>query len=101
MTGGAERRDESAVLVIDHLGDLSERTYFLCGPQAFMEHVKGILLALGVPTGTIIEEKFDGPKTSLAPGLTTEACGVVEFVRSGKTATVFPGHCLLETAEAN
>jgi ferredoxin-NADP reductase len=92
----------SRELIIEHLSGLNDRTFFLCGPQAFMEHVKGILLELGVRTETIVEERFDGGKTNIPAGADIESSfGIAEFVRSGKTATLFPGQSLLEAAEAN
>jgi len=89
-------------LITKHLNDPADRTFFLCGPQPFMEHVRGILLALGVPADKIVEEKFDGGKSKTPAGVDLEASsGRVEFVRSGKTARVSPGQTLLEAAEAN
>jgi ferredoxin-NADP reductase/mono/diheme cytochrome c family protein len=91
----------SSELITKHLNDPADRAFFLCGPQPFMEHVRGILLALGVPAEKILEEKFDGGKTKAPPGLDLEApSGQVEFVRSGKTARLSAGQTLLEAAEA-
>ena len=92
----------SRELITKHLNDPADRTFFLCGPQPFMEHVKGILLAWGVPAEKIVEEKFDGGKSKTPAGVDLEASsGQVEFVRSGKTARLSPGQTLLEAAEAN
>jgi len=92
----------SRELITKHLNDAADRTFFLCGPQPFMEHVRGILLALGVPAEKIVEEKFDGGKSKAPAGMDLEVySGQVEFVRSGKTARLSPGQTLLEAAEAN
>src|SRR5260370_38213711 len=66
-----------------------------------MERVKG-LLAAAVPAEKILEERFDGCKTGIAPGVHSEASlGIVEFSKSGKTTKLLPGRCLLEAAEQN
>jgi ferredoxin-NADP reductase len=89
-------------LITKHLNDLTDRTFFLCGPQPFMEHVRGILLALGVPAEKIVEEKLDGGKSKAPAGVDPEpSSGQAEFVRSGKIARLSPGQTLLEAAEAN
>ena len=99
---GGEKGRLSRELILKHLGDFSDRTFFLCGPQPFMEHVKGLLLAAAVPAEKILEERFDGCKTSVAPGVHSEASlGTVEFSKSGKTTKLMPGQSLLEAAEAN
>ena len=99
---GGEKGRLSRELILKHLGDFSDRTFFLCGPQPFMEHVKGLLLAAAVPAEKILEERFDGCKTGIAPGVHSEASlGIVEFSKSGKTTKLLPGQSLLEAAEAN
>ncbi|HWZ00317.1 MAG TPA: iron-sulfur cluster-binding domain-containing protein, partial [Edaphobacter sp.] len=99
---GGEKGRLSRELILKYLGDFSDRTFFLCGPQPFMEHVKGLLRAAAVPAEKILEERFDGCKTGIAPGVHSEASlGIVEFSKSGKTTKLLPGQSLLEAAEAN
>ncbi|MCU1233033.1 MAG: oxidoreductase, FAD-binding [Candidatus Solibacter sp.] len=99
---GGEQGRLSGELIVKHLGDFSDRTFFLCGPQPFMEHVKGLLLAAAVPAEKILEERFDGGKTGIASEVDNEASlGTVEFSKSGKSTKLLPGQSLLEAAEAN
>ena len=99
---GGEKGRLSRELILKHLGDFSGRTFFLCGPQPFMEHVKGLLLAAAVPAEKILEERFDSGKAGIAPGIDSGAAlGTVEFSKSRKTAQLHPGQSLLEAAEAN
>lgn len=99
---GGEKGRISSDLVRKHLDDLSGRTYFLCGPQLFMQHVKGILLASSVAAEHILEERFDSGKTGASPGVDAGTSqGTIEFSKSGKTVRSLPGQTLLETAEAN
>jgi ferredoxin-NADP reductase len=92
----------SRALIIQRLGDVSNHTFFLCGPEGFMDHVKDLLVSLGVDKQRILQERFGG-KTASAP-LTRDAeapNAAVEFARSGKRAAVLAGQSLLEVAEAN
>jgi ferredoxin-NADP reductase/mono/diheme cytochrome c family protein len=80
--------------------DLAARDFFLCGPPAFMDASRAILVGLGVKPERIMQESFGPPasarvSTSSAP----ETGTVVEFVRSAKTGVVRRGKTLLETAE--
>jgi ferredoxin-NADP reductase len=89
----------SRELIISRVGEIGKKTFFMCGPQAFMDHVKGILLSLGIDERSLIQESFGGNTV----GAQTEeaAGGVIEFTRSGKTCAVPAGRSLLETAEIN
>ena len=50
------------------LGEVGSQTFFMCGPEAFMDHVKGILLSSGVDERRIIQERFGGRRAAaLAP----------------------------------
>jgi ferredoxin-NADP reductase/mono/diheme cytochrome c family protein len=99
---GGEKGRISSDLVLKHLGDLSGRTYFLCGPQLFMQHIKGILLASSVTADQIMEERFDSGKIGAGPGVEAERFqGTIEFSKSGQTVKSRPEQTLLETAEAN
>jgi ferredoxin-NADP reductase len=89
-------------LVIERLGDVGNLTCFLCGPEAFMDHVKDLLISLGVDTQSILQERFGGKTVSATVGADAEApIGIVDFAKSGKRAAVFAGQSLLEVAEAN
>jgi ferredoxin len=84
------------------LGEVGSHTFFMCGPEAFMDHVKGILLSLGVDELRIIQERFGGKRaTALAEPEAEESAGVIEFTRSGKSSSVSAGRTLLEAAEIN
>jgi len=89
-------------LVIEHLGDLSNLTCFLCGPEGFMDHVKDLLISLGIDTTRILQERF-GAKP-LSPNVAVDAeepNGSIEFSKSNKRAALYAGQSLLEVAEAN
>jgi ferredoxin-NADP reductase len=89
-------------LIVERLGDVSNLTFFLCGPTAFMDHVKDLLISVGVDTPRILQERFGGKTISATvPVEAEEPHGSVEFARSGKTAAVFAGQSLLQVAEAN
>jgi glycine betaine catabolism B len=42
--------------------DFLERTVYVCGPNGFMQHVKALLLALGLPMTQYYEESFGAAK---------------------------------------
>src|SRR6202035_4272793 len=48
--------------------DLDSRTFFLCGPKAFMENARQILSTLGVNQDRILQESFGESNRSTAPG---------------------------------
>jgi ferredoxin-NADP reductase len=89
-------------LVIERLGDVSDHTFFLCGPVGFMDHAKNLLVSLDVDPRRILQERFGGKMVSATIAVDAEApSGFVEFVKSSKKAAVFTGQSLLEVAEAN
>src|SRR4029077_8249253 len=84
------------------LGDVSSHTFFLCGPEGFMEHVKDLLISLGVDTRRILQERFGGKASSPSVAVDAEEpSGSIEFSKSNKRAAVYAGQSLLEVAEAN
>jgi glycine betaine catabolism B len=92
----------SREFIMQRLGEVRQRTFFLCGPAAFMDHVKGILLSLGIAEKSIIQESFGGKNVSTQPDTEADpAGGVIEFTRSGRTCAFPAGGTVLETAEAN
>ena len=85
--------------IIQRRGDIGKETFFLCGPEAYMDQVKAILLSLGIDEQSIIQESFGGKRVTAQ---TEEpAVGVIEFTRSGRTCPYPAGQSLLETAENN
>jgi ferredoxin-NADP reductase/mono/diheme cytochrome c family protein len=97
-----EVRHLSRELIAWELDEMNRHTFFLCGPEAFMEHVRGILLALGVDVSRILQEKFGGKKFIGGTESETEApVSTIEFVRSSRTSTFTADRTLLEAAELN
>jgi ferredoxin-NADP reductase/mono/diheme cytochrome c family protein len=89
-------------MVLDHLSEPDHSTFFLCGPEPYMEHVKGILRSLNIGPEKIKQERFGGRKavTDSTPAL-EGGRGSVEFTRSGKRYGIPAGRTLLEIAEMN
>jgi len=84
------------------LAEIPTHTFFLCGPEAFMDHVRGILLSLNVDPSRILQERFGGKKLAATTELeTTPLDGTIEFARSGRTCGLSTGRTILETAELN
>jgi ferredoxin-NADP reductase/DMSO/TMAO reductase YedYZ heme-binding membrane subunit len=83
----------------DVLENIDGRTFFLCGPPPFMQSMKEILSALGVPAAQTIEERFTiGTPSSMAdPNL---RCSV-EFAQSGGTFDCSSSDSLLDVAESH
>ncbi len=80
--------------------DAAGQDFFLCGPPAFMEVSRGILIDLGVKPQRIRQESFGAPPAASVSALAQpETNIIVEFVRSGKTCTLRSGQTLLEAAE--
>jgi ferredoxin-NADP reductase len=89
----------SRKFIEDAVTDLAARDVFLCGPPAFMDTSRAILIGAGVTPERIREESFGGPVPSNARSGSSSADCTVDFVRSGKTAIVRPGETLLRAAE--
>ncbi len=83
----------------DLLEDIDGRTFFLCGPSAFMLSMKEIVSALGVPNTQIHEERFT-TGTSLSTGDPNVRCSV-EFVQSGGIFECSSSDSLLLVAESH
>jgi ferredoxin-NADP reductase len=82
------------------VNDLAAQHFFLCGPPAFMDASRVILMGLGVKPERITQESFGAPAPARVPTPAAPKTGtVVEFVRSAKTGTVRSGQTLLEAAE--
>jgi ferredoxin-NADP reductase len=91
----------SRELIVQHLSEIIGYTFFLCGPQAFMDHINRVLAALGVPLERIMQESFGGIQANVSARLDGDgSVGVVDFAGSGKSFSLSPGQTLLEGAEA-
>jgi ferredoxin-NADP reductase len=104
----ATRRDDGEVrhlsreFIACQLDEIPKHAFFVCGPEAFMEHVRGILLGLGVDQSKILQESFGGKKSSPPAEWRTDVHGgTIEFVRSSRTCSGTAGRTLLEEAELN
>jgi ferredoxin-NADP reductase len=84
-------------LIEHHVGQVRNRTFFLCGPPAFMADVKDILLTLNVRAEQILQERFT--INSPAPSsLDSSTCSVV-FSKSGRKYACSSVDTLLAIAE--
>jgi len=88
--------------VSPHVIDPYSLTFFLCGPQGFMNNARQILLDLGVNQDQILQESFgeSKPPTESRPREAGPAETVV-FIRSEKVCQVSAGSTLLDVAEQN
>ena len=88
--------------VSQHVIDFDSPTFFLCGPEAFMNNAREILSALGVNQGRILQESFGERKRSIEyPPRETCPVDTVVFIRSEKVCQAPPGSTLLDLAEQN
>jgi ferredoxin-NADP reductase len=82
--------------------DLDSPTFFLCGPQGFMDNARQILSTLGVKQEQILQESFGEskppPESRPVEGSAVEN---VVFIQSQKVCQVSAGSTLLEVAEKN
>jgi ferredoxin-NADP reductase len=85
--------------IAQEVGEIGDRTFFLCGPAGFMETVMEILTSMGVFVEQIRQEQFRvggaAPKDSAAPTYK------VEFVKSGGQYTGSSAEPLLAIAESH
>jgi ferredoxin-NADP reductase len=82
--------------------DLDSPTFFLCGPNGFMDNARHVLLTLGVTQDRILQESFGESKPSTESG--PPEAGTVEtvvFLHSEKVCQVSSGSTLLDLAERN
>ncbi|HEY1203154.1 MAG: ferric reductase-like transmembrane domain-containing protein [Bryobacteraceae bacterium] len=86
-------------LIEQQLGQISDQTFFLCGPTAFMTSVKEVLMSLGVGAEQIRQERFTiGAAASTYPAAST--CSV-EFARSGGKYECSSAESLLMIAQSH
>jgi ferredoxin-NADP reductase len=97
-----EVRHLSREQIVWELDELRSHTFFLCGPDAFMEHVRGILQSLDVDSSRILQERFGGKKLAAQTDLEAEILdATIEFNRSGQSCGFSTNRTLLEAAEMN
>jgi glycine betaine catabolism B len=93
----------SGKFVSQQLIGLDTPTYFICGPEGFMDNAGQILAKLGVSQDRILQESFGESYGSAEPRIQGEARAVetIVFMRSEKFCKGSAGNTLLEVAEAN
>jgi ferredoxin-NADP reductase len=101
-----EARHLSRELIVWELAEIPTHMFFLCGPEAFMDHVKGILLSLDVPPSRILQERFGGKKLAasqeLLGGDREERVGLrFKIARQATTSTSWPSVTLDGTTTLN
>lgn len=88
--------------IFEHVIDLDTPTFFLCGPNGFMEKARQILTSAGVDESRITQESFGESKRPADSNLVVgQAVATVEFASSKKMCEVPNGATLLDVAEAN
>jgi ferredoxin-NADP reductase len=92
----------SEEFVSQSVTDLDSPTFFLCGPNGFMDNARHVLLTLGVTQNRILQESFgeSKPATESRP-LEAGAVETVVFLHSKKVCQVSSGSTLLDLAERN
>jgi glycine betaine catabolism B len=88
-------------LLLDVVQRKKEASFFLCGPEAFMNDMNAGLAQLGVDQKRIKQEKFGSPRADPLAVEDGPPTGVLEFTRSGMSCEIPPGLTLLEVAEKN
>ena len=92
----------NAALLAALVPDLRQRNSYICGPTAFMDMAKAMLLDHGVPTTAIHEESFVtfNPDEELAANLPAEIAFELEFARSRQTVQCGREMTVLAAAKA-
>lgn len=92
----------SQEMLVEQLGMNSEQTFFLCGPEPFMNHVDSILGSLGVSKSRILREVFGGKRVATPTVIESSTpMGAIEFAKSDRICALPQGRTLLEVAEVN
>jgi ferredoxin-NADP reductase len=86
-------------LISSYLDEVSNHTFFLCGPEGYMNHVTELLKSLGVDEQRILQERFGGKKDERSVSADAQPRGLAEFEQSNTTVAFFEGQSLLEVAE--
>jgi ferredoxin-NADP reductase len=93
----------SADLLKDVLGDVSARTFYLCGPDVMYRFCRDELSRLGIPDRKVRNEMF-GPPVDIAkspdwPSLVNTRSVFRVSVQNGKTIPTFAGESLMTALE--
>ena len=96
----ARARGLTPELIREHLADTNMGGFFLSSPEPFMVQVKGILQQLRVGREHVHQERSGG-KLAVAEAPAEQPNGIIEFVKSGKSASLPANRSVLETAELN
>jgi ferredoxin-NADP reductase/mono/diheme cytochrome c family protein len=92
----------SREMLVEKLDMTDDLTFFLCGPEPFMNHVDSVLQSLGVSQSRILREAFGGKSVPAQAVIEPSApVGAIEFTRSARICSLPPGRTLLEVAEMN
>ena len=86
-------------LINSCLGEVSNHTFFLCGPEGYMNHVSDLLKSLGVDPQRILQERFGGKAADVSIAADAQPEGLAEFAQSNTIVAFFKGQSLLEVAE--
>jgi len=88
--------------VCQSVTDLDSPTFFLCGPNGFMDNARHVLLTLGVTQDRILQESFGERKPSNeSRPLEAGTVETVVFLNSEKVCQISSGTTLLDLAERN
>jgi ferredoxin-NADP reductase len=97
-----EVRHLSREEIVWELDELRSHTFFMCGPEAFMDHVRGILQSLDVDPSQVLQERFGGKALAAQTDVGAEILDAkIEFNRSGRSCGFSTNRTLLEAAEMN
>ena len=88
-------------LISSYVGEVSNHTFFLCGPEGYMNHATELLKSLGVDGQRILQERFGVKTADASVAADAQPQGLAEFARSNTTTVFFEGQSLLEVAEKN
>jgi len=90
----------SSALFEEHVSDFRIPTFFLCGPNAFMQLAMELLKEQGVAADRIKVESFgENSPSANSGGARISITGTVEFLRSGLTCALTHDMTVLELAE--
>jgi len=82
--------------------DFDLPTFFLCGPNGFMDNARHVLLTLGVTQDRILQESFgEGKPSTESRPLEAGAVETVVFLHSEKVCQISSESTLLDLAERN
>ncbi len=98
-TGPVGRISEELVAAL--VPDIGTRTIFSCGPGGFMERVRTIVSALGIPKDRLVEEYFTASALPDEGSITSSGQVFdIQFAKSGKTVSCPAEMTVLQSAQA-